>query len=207
MMNRFLVGCVRVVLVLILATFATSCARDHGVSSTAPTPVPSPSASPQPSRQLTITGLVREVNGGPLADAAIYAYASGRRTNPQVASTAADGSFRLEQFVDDGLWFRVNGAAPRGRPGFSGIFADEPHTPRESRRDRGARPLRPRRCAAQAAGCHADRDRRQTVAPPGHDPPSWIYSGSRVGTRVGPKLGTIPRSACARSRQIRVERG
>jgi hypothetical protein len=85
-----------------------ACGSDRPVP-TAPTPLPSPSASPLPSRQLTITGLVREVNGGPLADASIYAYAQGRQTRPLVASTAADGSFRLDHFADDALTFRMNG--------------------------------------------------------------------------------------------------
>jgi hypothetical protein len=87
----------------------SACESNRAVPSTAPTPVPSPSARPQLSRQLTIAGLVREVNGGPLADAAIYAYAHGRQTTPPVASTAADGSFRLDHFADDGLAFRMNG--------------------------------------------------------------------------------------------------
>jgi hypothetical protein len=87
----------------------SACGNNQAVPSTVPTPLPTPSPTPQPVRQRTIAGLVREVNGGPLAGAAIYAYASGGRSNLQVASTAADGSFRLEQFADDELRVSMNG--------------------------------------------------------------------------------------------------
>lgn len=86
----------------------TACGNNQVVPPTAPTPLPAPSPSPQPLRR-TIAGLVREVNGGPLAGVTIYATANGHRTYPQVASTAADGSFRLEQFAAGGLGFSKDG--------------------------------------------------------------------------------------------------
>jgi hypothetical protein len=92
---------------LALGILGTCCGGDHAVSSIAPTPAPAPASNLR--RQLTITGVVRAVNGSPLADAAIDAWTNSRGITGHVSSTAADGSFRAEQFADDGLSARMNG--------------------------------------------------------------------------------------------------
>src|SRR5438552_3708297 len=105
MRNAF-ASSVHVVPALALAVLGTCCAQAHPTSATAPTPVPSsspsPSQSPKPSRHLTITGVLREANGGPLANAAICSVPL-RAPVSQISSTGANGSFRVEQFAADGL--------------------------------------------------------------------------------------------------------
>ena len=72
-----------------------------GPSSNAPTPI---------GPQRTIFGQVRQVNGGPLADVTITGRSSHTgQSVGQLASTAADGSFRVDQFAYDDLQFSENG--------------------------------------------------------------------------------------------------
>ena len=72
-----------------------------GPSSNAPTPI---------GPQRTIFGQVRQVNGGPLADVTITGRSSHTgQSVGQLASTAADPSFRVDQFAYDDLQFSENG--------------------------------------------------------------------------------------------------
>jgi hypothetical protein len=72
-----------------------------GPSSNAPTPI---------GPQRTIFGQVRQVNGGPLVDVTITGRSSHTgQSVGQLASTAADPSFRVDQFAYDDLQFSENG--------------------------------------------------------------------------------------------------
>ena len=101
----------RVLTYLALAVGVTALAACNTTGASGP-----PSNAPTPTGpQRTITGQVREVNGGPLADVAITAF-SGRtgQSTGRLPSTAADGSFRIDQFAYDDLQFFENGYWPRG---------------------------------------------------------------------------------------------
>src|SRR5262245_7039971 len=98
---------VRVVVALALTIAAAACARDQTAPPTTPTPMPTSTPIPRPMRALTIAGTLRAVNGGPLVGAAVLAWSQTRGIGSQVASTTADGSFRLEQFADDGFVIRA----------------------------------------------------------------------------------------------------
>jgi hypothetical protein len=107
-------GVLFVVPAVAVAILTTSCTRDLAApSNIAPTPVPGSPSNPQPAPQRTIMGQVREVNGGALAGVTITAYGRTGQAWAQVASTGADGSFRLEQFAGDALGFSENGHEPR----------------------------------------------------------------------------------------------
>ena len=70
-------------------------------------PWQSPISPPPPIRR-TVEGTVREVNGGPVA--AVEIRAAGQLTyGGRLASTASDGSFRVDEFAAEILWFRKSG--------------------------------------------------------------------------------------------------
>jgi hypothetical protein len=90
---------------------ASACgSQPMSLSPTQPQPLPSP-----PAPQRTIHGLVREVNGGGLGDVTIRALSQvpGDRPVP-IGSTAADGSFRFEQFAQNYLSFSKTGYESAG---------------------------------------------------------------------------------------------
>ncbi len=94
--------------VALSSILAVSVAALPGCNDRAPRPplIPSPQDVPPPSnpaiRARTITGLVHEAYGGRLAEVAIVTYPGPRSI---VGLTRPDGSFRLERFAGDRVWF------------------------------------------------------------------------------------------------------
>ena len=107
---------IRICSTLLIAVAGSCCAPGGAPAPTTPTGVrPSPGpAVPDPALRRTIIGQVREVNGSAVSDVAIKGWSLGPGAPLALGRTAADGTFRLDQFGFDGLVFEPSGYEPGG---------------------------------------------------------------------------------------------